>query len=163
MLENKTILDACCGSKMFWFDKNKDNVIYCDNRSESHVLCDGRTLEIKPDLQIDFRNMPFPDRSFKLVVFDPPHLSKLGKDSWLAKKYGILGHNWETDIHKGFLECMRVLEVFGILIFKWSCHEIKVKEILDILPCSPLFGHTTGRSGKTIWMTFMKGDEDADN
>ncbi len=29
---NKPILDACCGSRMFWFDKNNPNVEFCDNR-----------------------------------------------------------------------------------------------------------------------------------
>ncbi len=24
----KKILDVCCGSKMFWFDKNRDDTIY---------------------------------------------------------------------------------------------------------------------------------------
>ena len=26
------ILDACCGSRMFWFDKENKNAIYMDNR-----------------------------------------------------------------------------------------------------------------------------------
>jgi hypothetical protein len=57
---------------MFWFDKTDDRVLFVDIRSESHVLCDGRSLDIKPDMIVDFRSMPFPDNSFKIVVFDPP-------------------------------------------------------------------------------------------
>ncbi len=34
--------------------------------------------------------------------------------------------------------------------------EIKVNEVLSIIPYKPLFGHTTGRQSKTIWMCFMK-------
>ena len=35
------ILDPTCGSKMFWFDKNPDDVIFGDIRRETHTLCDG--------------------------------------------------------------------------------------------------------------------------
>lgn len=107
---DKKILDACCGSKMMWFDKDHKNVTYADKRTEKHILCDGRTLEIKPDIEMDFTSMPFPDNTFHLVVFDPPHLNKLGKNSWMAKKYGVLLPSWEHDIKEGFSECMRVLK-----------------------------------------------------
>lgn len=86
IMPTKRILDACCGSKMFWFDKNHEDVIFMDNRELSTTLCDGRKLIVKPDLIADFRNMPFDDESFYLVVFDPPHLIKAGNSSWLAKK-----------------------------------------------------------------------------
>lgn len=92
---DKIILDACCGSRMFWFDKYNPKVLFADIRNEEHELCDGRKLEIKPDMQIDFRMMPFKDNSFKMVVFDPPHFKKLGKSSWMAKKYGVLFPSWE--------------------------------------------------------------------
>lgn len=42
------ILDACCGSKMFWFDKENPNVTYMDIRRYSDILCDGRKLEVNP-------------------------------------------------------------------------------------------------------------------
>lgn len=155
-MSGKLILDACCGSRMFWFDKNNTNVIYQDIRKESHVLCDGRKLEVNPDVVADFRNMPYPDGSFKLVVFDPPHLAKAGENSWLKKKYGVLSDDWKNDIRQGFQECFRVLEPNGILIFKWNEDQIKVSQIVPLSPISPLFGHTTGRHGKTHWMTFMK-------
>lgn len=82
----KKILDACCGSRMCWFDKDNPDTVFMDCRSEEHTLCDGRRLEIRPDVVGDFRKMPFPDNSFYLVLFDPPHLNNLGESSWLAKK-----------------------------------------------------------------------------
>ena len=82
------ILDACCGSRMFWFNRNNPDVIFADNRKLETTLCDGRALVIDPDVIIDFRNMPFDDNTFDLVVFDPPHLIRAGEKSWLAKKYG---------------------------------------------------------------------------
>lgn len=156
MKTDKLILDACCGSRMFWFDKTNPNVLFADIRDESHVLCDGRELDIKPDIQMDFRAMPFDDDTFSLVVFDPPHLKNLGKNSWMGKKYGILDPNWKQDLKKGFDESMRVLKPFGTLIFKWNEDQITVGTILKIFGYDPLFGHKSGKQAKTHWIAFMK-------
>ena len=72
------ILDACCGSKMFWFDKENQEVTFMDNRELDTTLSDGRKLIVAPDILADFREMPFEDNSFYLVVFDPPHLKLAG-------------------------------------------------------------------------------------
>jgi len=149
----KPILDACCGSKMFWFDKENPNVIFADNRVLKTTLCDGRTLKVEPDALIDFRNMPYKDNSFKLVVFDPPHLIKAGEKSWLRQKYGILPDNWPEYIKQGFDECMRVLQPYGTLIFKWNEEQIKLKEVLTAIGYKPLFGD---KRSKTHWLVFMK-------
>jgi ubiquinone/menaquinone biosynthesis C-methylase UbiE len=155
-LEDKIILDACCGSRMFWFDKQNPDVLFTDIRSEEHTLCDGRTLEIKPDMEMDFTQMPFEDETFKMVVFDPPHMNKLGKNTWMAQKYGVLLPSWETDIRAGFEECMRVLKIDGVLIFKWNEAQITLNKVLEVIKAKPLFGHVTGKHGRTIWMCFMK-------
>tara|TARA_R100000951_G_scaffold103090_3_gene95530 strand:- start:277 stop:726 length:450 start_codon:yes stop_codon:yes gene_type:complete len=147
---------------MFWFDKNNPNVLFIDKRSETLEAKDSsqksgtRTIIIKPDLVADFTEMPFKDESFSMVVFDPPHLKTLGENSWMAKKYGRLPNDWEFMIQKGFHECMRVLKTNGSLIFKWNEHEIKSSQILNLIPYKPLFGHTSGKQSKTIWMAFMK-------
>lgn len=156
MNSKKLILDVCCGSRMFWFDKFNKKVLFIDIRNENHILCDGRKLEISPDVIMDFRDLKLPDNFFKLVVFDPPHLIKIGKTSWMAKKYGMLSENWKDDLTKGFNECFRVLEDNGILIFKWNERDIKVNEVLTLCKYPPLFGHTTGRSGATKWICFIK-------
>ena len=155
-MKNKTILDACCGSRMFWFDKTNPNVLFADIRNEEHILCDGRPLKISPDIVCDFRNMPFDDNHFQMVVFDPPHLHKLGKDTWMAKKYGVLFPTWENDIAAGFKECWRVLKPGGTLIFKWNEIQIKLTQVLPLFSEKPLFGHVTGKHGRTIWVAFMK-------
>lgn len=150
----KYILDACCGSKMFYFNKENKNVMFMDNRQMSEILCDGRRLEIKPDVVADFRHMPFDDNSFKVVVFDPPHLIKVGENSWLAKKYGKLSkESWRNDIKQGVNECMRVLDIYGVLIFKWNEEQIKLKEILNVINYKPLFGN---KRAKTHWLVFVK-------
>jgi ubiquinone/menaquinone biosynthesis C-methylase UbiE len=152
----KAILDATAGSRMIWFDKHNSNVLYMDNRQLTTKLCDGRILNIHPDVIADFRNMPFEDNSFYLVVFDPPHLLRAGQNSWLAKKYGVLSENWRQDISQGFRECMRVLKPNGVLIFKWNEEQVKLNEVLSVLDAKPLFGN---RRSKTHWMVFMKGVE----
>lgn len=149
----KVILDACCGSKMFWFDKHHEDVLYMDNRQLKDVLCDGRTLNVNPDVIADFREMPFDDESFYLVVFDPPHLKKVGETSWLAKKYGKLDETWPFDIRQGFNECMRVLKTNGTLIFKWNEEQVSLREVLEAIGHKPLFGN---KRSKTHWLVFMK-------
>lgn len=162
-MDNKIILDACCGSRMFWFDKENPDVLFADIRNEEHVLCDGRLLEIKPNVQMDFRKMPFDDNSFKIVVFDPPHIDNLGNSSFMAKKYGVLNYHWRDDIRDGFKECIRVLEPYGVLIFKWNEQRVKLNDVLPLLSQKPLFGHTSGKHGRTIWMAFMKKQPNAIN
>jgi hypothetical protein len=101
--------------------------------------------------------MDFPDNSFKLVVFDPPHLLQGRGSSWLVKKYGFLSkETWREDLTMGFKECWRVLEDYGVLIFKWNEESVPIKEILKLVPAQPLFGHPTAKHGKTLWFTFMK-------
>lgn len=104
-----------------------------DKRSETVTAPDSnlghnRVIEIKPDIVADFRNMPFDDNSFYMVVFDPSHLRYAGESSWLAKKYGTL-------------------------IFKWNEEQIKLSELLDAIGYQPLFGD---KRGKTHWLVFMK-------
>jgi len=156
------VLDACCGSRMFWFDRTDDRAIFMDNRAESHSLPDNssaggrRYLEIKPDILADFTQIPFADATFYLVVFDPPHLTRNGPNGWQAKKYGKLTGEWREMLRKGFVECFRVLQPNGTLVFKWNEHEIPVSQILALTPEKPLFGQRCGKTAKTHWLVFMR-------
>lgn len=147
MDKDKFILDACCGGRMFWVNKKHPNAIYIDLRKEEKGFVGherARTFEINPDIIMDFRKLEFPDKSFKAVFFDPPHLKRCGKNSVLGKKFGILNaETWESDLKKGFEECWRVLEDYGMLIFKWSDHDIKFKEIQKLFPAEPLVNQKT--------------------
>lgn len=159
---NTPILDPCCGSRMFWFNRKDTRATFGDIRQETHELKDksskggSRKLIIEPDQVMDFRSLPFPADTFHLVVFDPPHLVRNGKSGWLAKKYGKLGADWRDDIRAGFSECFRVLKPNGTLVFKWNEHEIRVSEILDLTDQKPLFGNRCGKSAKSHWLVFMK-------
>lgn len=154
------ILDACCGSRMFWYDRENKHTIYQDNRELNTTLCDGRKLEIKPDTFGDFRKMDYADNTFDLVVFDPPHLNKAGKNSWLAQKYGVLADNWQEDIKAGFEECFRVLRPFGTLVFKWNEVQIPFSEVVKLAPEEPLFGD---KRVNTRWVVFCKGARAGDS
>lgn len=152
----KTILDPCCGSRMFWFDKKDKRAVFTDKRSEQHTLCDGRELIIEPDIVMDFTALQFDDEQFHMVVFDPPHLRKAGKDSWMALKYGKLDETWPSMIKDGFAECFRVLKPNGTLIFKWNEDQIPVKEILALTDQKPVVGHRSGKRSNTHWICFLK-------
>lgn len=165
MAKEKRVLDACCGSRMFWFDRNNPDVVFGDIRELHTHLCDGRTLDVRPDVFMDFTNIPFPDNSFWHVVFDPPHLKDAGESSWMAKKYGKLLKDWQKLIHDGFHECMRVLKPNGTLIFKWNEQQIPVRDILKAIgdKYKPMYGHKSGIRQGTHWMAFMKEEDNEEN
>lgn len=167
------ILDACCGGKMFYFDKDNENVLFQDIRNFTTILCDGRTFKVQPDVVADFRDMPYPDNTFEMVVFDPPHLLRNIKgcsfndiygENATAKpkgyqeiKYGSLGNtDWEETLKQGFDECFRVLKCGGFLLFKWNETDKKVSEILKLSPYPPLLGNRCGKSSRTHWIIFRK-------
>ena len=149
----KEILDACCGSKMFYFNKNNKNVLFMDKRELHTTLCDGRKLDIEPDLIADFTKIPFENESFNLVVFDPPHLEKVGDKSWLAIKYGKLTGDWRSELKKGFDECYRVLKSGGTLLFKWNETDTKVSEMIKLFEKEPLLYN---KKDKTHWIVYYK-------
>jgi SAM-dependent methyltransferase len=159
---HKPVLDPCCGSRMFWFDRADDRAVFGDIRCETHILTDkssaggSRKLIIAPDVLMDFRALPFSSDSLSLVVFDPPHLIRNGQSGWLAKKYGKLGDDWRDDIRAGFSECFRVLKPSGTLVFKWNENDIPVADILSLTDEKPLFGNRFGKSAKSHWLVFMK-------
>lgn len=167
------ILDACCGGRMFYFDKHDPRVLFQDIREVETTLCDGRVFEVKPDVKADFTSMPYPDNTFRMVVFDPPHLLRNVGKSKMADmygslnekarptgyqhiKYGALYSDWRDMLSKGFAECFRVLMPGGFLIFKWNETDIKVSEILKLTAEKPIFGHISGKRANTHWICFMK-------
>lgn len=158
----KKVLDPCCGSKKFYFDKEAPCVLFGDIRDETYIQVDGRRLEVKPDVRLDFTRPPFDDESFALVVFDPPHLRKAGETSFVAQSYGTLPQNEDPAafVGKGFKECWRVLKKEGTLIFKWNDNQIPLHAILKSFGVRPLFGNRrpTGKTGSTYWMVFFKSN-----
>jgi SAM-dependent methyltransferase len=162
------VLDACCGSRKFWFDPEDPRALYIDKREEERDVVDDskvsgkRRIIIAPDKVADFRKMPFADESFALVVFDPPHIkaNRTGAASRMAINYGTLDpKTWREDLAAGFRECFRVLKPNGVLIFKWAETNIRIGEVLALAPERPLFGNRMPAFSGTHWVTFMKQND----
>lgn len=154
------ILDVCCGSRMFWYDKKEPHTTYMDIRKAVYTTMDRgneRKIEVNPDVQADWKNIPFADETFDLVVFDPPHLVRAGKTSWLAKKYGTIDLvEWPNEFHKAFNEIMRVMKPTGVMIFKWNEEQIPIKEVLRAFGQQPILGDMRS---KTKWSVFIKSEK----
>lgn len=153
----KYILDAACGSRMFYYEKTCPHVYFMDNRTGTFPLTNGKTVEILPDVVASFEAIPFPNESFRVVVFDPPHLWDRGTKSNMCKWYGGLHAGWQNSIRNGFKECFRVLEKHGLLLFKWSETDIKLSVVLELCPYRPLLGTRTTQ--KSHFLTFIKEED----
>lgn len=156
-----SVLDACCGTRMMWFDRKDPRALFIDKRQATYLVDKGTDgtvgrspRVVAPDVMADFTRMPFADGSFRLVVFDPPHVRDVNEGSVTFANFGSLPNDWAAMIREGFRECFRVLCEFGVLIFKWAENDITIQTVLDLAPIQPLFGH---RSGKfTHWCVFIK-------
>lgn len=155
------VLDACCGSRMMWFDRKDSRALFIDKRQATYAkdrgteATKGRSpIVVAPDVIADFTKMPFADGRFSLVVFDPPHIRDVAETSITFGCFGSLPNDWAAMLRQGFAECFRVLRDQGVLVFKWAENDIPISQVLDLAPAAPLFGH---RSGKfTHWCVFMK-------
>lgn len=149
-------LDPCSGTRMFYFDKHDPRVLFCDNRRVSKMRCDGRALNVEPDILLDVCDMPFDDETFPLVIFDPPHLTRGA--GWQAEAYGVLPADWKTFLKEAFAECWRVLAPNGTLIFKWNDYHVPLKDVLACAPAKPICGNRRPQGAKTHWLVFLKVD-----
>lgn len=159
------VLDACCGSRMFWFNKKDTRALFVDNRLETHIIDIGTPgtvgrcpVVVNPDIVASFTELPFPNESFSVVVLDPPHIELRQGTGIIEKKYGYLEGDWREMLRSGFSECFRVLKSGGVLIFKWADTDHPVSEILKLTPETPLFGHRSGKKSATHWCCFLKQD-----
>lgn len=169
MAETKAeILDACCGGRMWWWDKKHPLAVYMDERrAEQGSVGEitGRydwnpSWSCDPDVIGDFRDMPFDDGSFRLVVFDPPHVLNANPSGFNALKYGTLHPDTASDdLRKGLSECWRVLAPGGTLVFKWAGSLSLVRRHF---PATPTVGTRSTRGSKglgTRWIIFYKPSE----
>lgn len=157
------VLDACCGSRMFWFNKSDPRALFVDKRRETHEVDIGTPgtvgrspVVVNPDVLADFTNLPLPSDTFSLVVFDPPHVARRQGTGIIEKKYGFLEGDWRGMLRDGFSECFRVLKPGGTLIFKWADTDIALSDVLSLTSEKPLFGHRSGKKACTHWVAFIK-------
>jgi SAM-dependent methyltransferase len=111
----KVILDATKNTGRFWVG-NERNVIGVDINPK-----------FKPDVVADNRRLPFKDRCFDVVVYDPPHIPNQGSDRSkdFNTRFGLVlkssaenGYNF-THLYPPFArEAFRVLKQEGVLFCK---------------------------------------------
>lgn len=163
------ILDATCGGRSIWCEgqKEDEDTLYIDKREEKPGFTgqEGRTFSVEPDEVQDFRDLPYDNCSFNLVVFDPPHVVKENGmeklTGYVTKSYGALNaETWQHDLKKGFEELWRVLDKGGTLVFKFADNDVDFKEVLDFAPVEPKFGTTTKKNSKVEnrWFVFYKSE-----
>lgn len=167
---SEQILDATCGGRSIWLpgQKHRDDTLYVDRRELEAGFDgqEGRTYAVEPDEVQDFRDLPHPDESFNLVVFDPPHAMRADGMNQLkgvmTKKYGALhAETWQADLEAGFDELWRVLRHGGTLVFKFADNAVDFSEVLELAPVEPLFGTTSKKMNvETRWFVFYKPESD---
>jgi len=142
-----------------WFDRKDDRAVYLDRRRETvtEILpTRNQKVVIDPDMVAEFTSLPFVDGCFHLVVMDPPHVQRENPLGNITKRYGCLNGDWRGMLRDGFSECFRVLKPGGTFIFKWSSVQFPLKDILELTPEKPLFGHQSGKRMNTHWVAFIK-------
>ena len=157
------ILDACCGGRMWWWDKQHPLALYMDKRAEKKGANPERpNWHITPDVIADFRAMPFGDATFQMVVFDPPHIIREKPSGIYPLYYRTLHPDTEQDdLRRGFAECWRVLAPGGTLVFKWAGPLARVE---PHFPSRPIVGQRILRKGSGLgsrWIIFYKPLEEA--
>jgi tRNA G10 N-methylase Trm11 len=145
------ILDATCSRRAMWYDKHESHTTYIDIRQEVH-----------PDIVCDCTATPFSDKTFDLIVFDPPHKDS-GPGLIFYKRYGTIKRkDIPLLITQSFCEFHRILTDEGIVLFKWNSHEVKLNDVLYYTRYwfTPLFGQQvslrTKHSSQTYWVTLIK-------
>lgn len=152
------ILDACCGGRMWWWDKDHPLAVYMDSRV---VPLGARERQpgwsCDPDVVGDFRAMTFEDETFQLVVFDPPHVTRDQILGEFTIAYGALPRETEqADLERGFAECWRVLAPGGTLVFKWAG---RLERVQPHFPATPIVGTRQLRKASGLgsrWFIFYK-------
>jgi len=161
LLKNKFILDATAGFRSMWFNKEHPNCLYVDQRPEC-----------EPDLVADHKDLSqVPDNTFKLIVYDPPHIIKSNgvNNQNTLRLFGYLkAETWQSDLKESFEELWRVLAPYGVLLFKWNNCSAQSNDVIKLFPVKPLVYNVISHQQKklndkshsrkirTLWFTFMK-------
>lgn len=140
------VADVTCNERRMWEGVSwSGEVMFCDVDPD-----------VAPDVVCDFRDLPFPDASFDVLVFDPPHLPAAAgteaSDEGFSRRHGLSksvhGDN-VSDYFPPFLaQASRVLRPEGVVLAKlcdfvhnhrhqWSLVDFinAVREAPGLTPC----------------------------
>ena len=171
------ILDATAGNRSIWKTKESSYVIWIDIEKE---------LEFKPDRFLDCTQTDFPNNYFHTIVFDPPHLFGVKKNTtifstpskersdknWPQHKrrypryYGSDKYKTKTDllnfVYRSQKEFYRIIMCGGLLWIKWNECIISFNEVLALFKNWNFmmihYGIPPQQISKTntFWAAFMK-------
>jgi tRNA G10 N-methylase Trm11 len=138
------ILDATAGNRSMYTNKYSENIVYLDRQRE---------LYIKPTIFADSQQLPFKDKSFDIILFDPPHQWASGEKipvygapyrKKILLTMGTKGHTYYgveqyknkrqliRYIYQSQKEFKRVLKDDGVLMLKWCEVEIPLDRLLQV-------------------------------
>lgn len=164
-------LDATCGYKAMWKNKDTSNVIFLDLRR----IC-------RPTIIADARYLPFRDKIFDVIYCDPPHLIRSDAlsiithqpESTGAKyllRYGWFNNRseWISFLYRVNIEFERCLKENGKLWFKLidgkDPRVTKFKDIITYLTNFKIIEKQVKKaklpwsSNRTIYLWMVKKDE----
>lgn len=112
---NSRILDVTSNQRRMWSGVTGHQVTYLDI-----------DFSVAPTVVGDFKNLPFRDSSFDVVVFDPPHLPAAAaspfSDMAFGRRYGLKsspsGDGIEVQFKPFLAEAERVLRRDGLIFAK---------------------------------------------
>ena len=164
------VLDATCGGRSIWIDKDHADAVYADLRIREPGFHghEGRTYAVQPDVQCDYRDLPFGADTFDAAVIDPPHVTRGNGMEQLSgvvvKKYGALhAETWQDDLRRALAELWRVVHTAGTVVLKFNDVGVDFESVISLAPEEPLVGTTTKKNNtETRWFLFGVTDTDAD-
>lgn len=130
------ILDACCGPK-YWYrglheQFSDEELVFMDTR-EGQFSTHGRReteefITIEPTKVGSITAIPWPDNTFSLILFDPPH-DKWGPKSFMRAQYGSWTHeDFIINTYHANKEFHRVLKPGGLVYAKILEHKNRPRE-----------------------------------
>jgi len=138
------ILDATAGNRTMWEKKNVDNIVYIDIEKK---------LDVRPTIWASNEQTPFPDKTFDVIFYDPPHnwgaskyyfafASARERKEFYPKASGVpTYYGWDKfktrpklikHMYNAQKEFQRILKDDGILWFKWNEMRMLLNRVLTI-------------------------------
>ena len=141
------ILDATVGAGSIYAGWNKklgDRLVGIDIRKgdfsyKFSANWSRNRIIVRPTVLADMKYLPFPDRLFEAVIFDPPHIAA-GLTGWIGKRYGSWTQRTTIQTLRAVdKEFKRVLRPGGLLILKiiprgFLLYETLLKNFIFFLP-----------------------------